>query len=134
MYDVINFIFLMSTNKSISYILCNKDIIVNLYKLRFLSSHFYFQPNKWVFHPPTFPPLQPNTHEEKLRICLVTVFSLIFCFQKQFFTFEIKKLVWQLKMDRKQKLFSKFNLWKKLKTCKMLFSVSIFQKSIKTRI
>ena len=46
MYDMINFIFLMITNKSISYILCNKDIIVNLYKLHFLSSHFYFQLNK----------------------------------------------------------------------------------------
>ena len=59
----------MSTNKSISYILCNKGIIVNLYKLHFLSSHFSFQPNKRVFHPPTFPPLQPNTHEGKLNIC-----------------------------------------------------------------
>ena len=65
MYDVINFIFLMSTNKSISYILCNNDIIVNLYKLHFLSSHFYFQPNKRVFHLSTFSPLHPNTHEEK---------------------------------------------------------------------
>ena len=45
----------MSTNKSISYLLCNKGIIVNLYKLHFLSSHFSFQANKRVFHPPTFP-------------------------------------------------------------------------------
>ena len=58
----------MSTNKSISQILCNKGIIVNLYKLHFLSSHFSFQPNKRVFHPPTFSPLQPNTHEGKLNI------------------------------------------------------------------
>ena len=29
--------------------------MVNLYKLLFLSSHFSFQPNKRVFHPPTFP-------------------------------------------------------------------------------
>ena len=36
----------MNTNKSISYILCNKGIIVNLYKLHFLSTHFYLQPNK----------------------------------------------------------------------------------------
>ena len=58
----------MSTNKSISYLLCNKDIIVNLYKFHFLSSHFSFQPNKRVFHPPNFPSFQPNTHEEKLNI------------------------------------------------------------------
>ena len=32
----------MSTNKSISYLLCNNGIIVNLYKLHFLSSHFSF--------------------------------------------------------------------------------------------
>ena len=42
--------------------------MVNLYKLFFLSSHFSFQPNKRVFHPPTFPSLQPNTHEGKLNI------------------------------------------------------------------
>ena len=58
----------MSTNKSISYLLCNKSIIVNLYKLHFLSFHFSFQPNKRVFYPPTFPSLQPNTHERKLNI------------------------------------------------------------------
>ena len=55
----------MSTNKSISYILCNKGIIVNLYKLHFPSSHFSLQSNKKVFHPSTFPPLQPNTQKEK---------------------------------------------------------------------
>ena len=74
MYDMINFIFLMSTNKSISYILCNKDIIVNLYKLHFLSSHFYFQLNKKNFHPPIFSPLQPNTHEEKLNFFYLSTF------------------------------------------------------------
>ena len=58
----------MSTNKSISYLLYNKGIIVNLYKLHFLSSHFSFQPNKRVFHPSTFPSLKPNTHERKLNI------------------------------------------------------------------
>ena len=58
----------MSTNKSISYILCNKGIIVNLYKLYFLSFPFSLQPNKRVFHSPTFPPLQPNTQEGKLNI------------------------------------------------------------------
>ena len=50
---------------SISYMLYNKDMIVNLYKLHFPSSLFSFQPNKKVFHPPTYPPLQPNTHKEK---------------------------------------------------------------------
>jgi len=41
---------------------------------------------------------------------LVTVFSLIFCFQKQFYIFETKKILWQAKMNKKQKLFLKFNL------------------------
>ena len=55
----------MSVNISISYILYKNDIIVNLYKLHFPSSPFSLQPNKKVFHPPTFPPLQSNTHEGK---------------------------------------------------------------------
>ena len=38
-------------------ILYNKDIIVNLYKLHFPSSHFSLQLNKIFFLPPTFPPL-----------------------------------------------------------------------------
>ena len=46
-------------------LLYNKDIIVNLYKLHFLFSHFSLQPNKKVFHPPTFPPLQPIIHKGK---------------------------------------------------------------------
>ena len=58
----------MSINKSIFYQLCNKGIMVNLYKLLFLSSHFSFQPNKRVFHPSTFSFLQPNTYEGKLNI------------------------------------------------------------------
>ena len=58
----------MSVNIFISYILYNKDIIVNLYKLHFSSSLFPLQPNKKVFHPPTFPPLQRNTHEGKPNI------------------------------------------------------------------
>ena len=37
-------------------------------------------------------------------------FPLIFGFQKQFSIFETKKLVWQSKMNRKEKLFSKLNL------------------------
>ena len=55
----------MSVNISISYISYKKDIIVNLYKLHFPSSSFSLQPNKKVFHPPTFPPLQLNTLERK---------------------------------------------------------------------
>ena len=58
----------MSTNKSIFYLLYNKSIIVNLYKLHFLSSHFSFQANRRVFHPLTFPSLQLNTHERKLNV------------------------------------------------------------------
>ena len=34
-------------------LLYNIDIIVNLYKLYFLSSHFSLQPNKNVLYPPT---------------------------------------------------------------------------------
>ena len=67
----------MSTNKSIFYLLCNKGIIVNLYKLYFLSSHFSFQPNKRVFHLPIFPPLQPITHKGKLNIFYPPIFSLL---------------------------------------------------------
>ena len=67
----------MSTNKSIPYLLCNNGIIVNLYKLHFLSSHFSFQPNKRVFHPPTFSFLQPNTYEGKLNIFHPPTFSLL---------------------------------------------------------
>ena len=37
-------------------------------------------------------------------------FPLIFFFQKQFSIFETKKLVWQLKINKKQKLLSKLNL------------------------
>ena len=57
----------MSTNKFISYLLCNKDIIVNLYKLHFLSSHFSFQQTK-EFSTSHFPSIQPNTYEKKLNI------------------------------------------------------------------
>ena len=38
------------------------------------------------------------------------VFLLFFCFQKQFSIFGTKKLIWQPKMNRKQKLFPKLNL------------------------
>ena len=65
---MINLYYLISINKFISYILCNKGIIVNLYKLHFPSSSFSLQPNKKVFHPPNFPLPQPNTQEGKLNI------------------------------------------------------------------
>ena len=58
----------MCINKYISYLLCNKGIIVNLYKLNFSSFHFSLQPNKRVFHSLTFLPLQSNTEEGKLNI------------------------------------------------------------------
>ena len=64
----------MSVNISISYILHNKDIIVNLSKLHFSSFPFSLQPNKRVFHPPTFPPLQPNTHGGKSNLFYLPTF------------------------------------------------------------
>ena len=67
----------MSISKSISYLLCNKGIIVNLYKLHFLSFHFSFQLNKIIFHLPTFPSLQPNTHKGKLNIFYSPTFPLL---------------------------------------------------------
>ena len=65
----------MSVNISISYISYNKDIIVNLYELHFLSSSFFLQLNKRVFHHPTFLPLQPNTHERKPNFFYPPIFS-----------------------------------------------------------
>ena len=56
-------------------LLYNKDIKVNLYKLHFSSSLFSLQPNKKVFHPPTFPPLQPKTHEGKSNLFYPPTFS-----------------------------------------------------------
>ena len=55
----------MNINKFISYLLlCNKGIIVNLHKLHFPSFPFSLQPNKRVFHPPTFPSSHnfPSSH------------------------------------------------------------------------
>ena len=52
----------------ISFLLPNSDIIVNLYKLYFLSSHFSSQPNKKVFLLPTFLSSQPNTYKRKLNL------------------------------------------------------------------
>ena len=46
----------MSKNKYISYLLCNNGILVNLYKLYFLFSYFFFlQLNKRVFYIFVFP-------------------------------------------------------------------------------
>ena len=67
----------MSVNISISYILYNNDIIVNLYKLHFPSFLFSLQPNKKVFYLPTFPALQPNTHKGKPNIFHPSTFSLL---------------------------------------------------------
>ena len=67
----------MSTNKSISYILCNHGITVNLYKLHFLSFSFFLQPNKRIFHPPIFSPLQSNTQEKKTKYFLSFYFSTL---------------------------------------------------------
>ena len=67
----------MSKNKYIFYLLCNKGIIVNLYKLYFSSYPFSLQPNKRVFHPLTFPPFQPNTQEGKLNIFYPPTFPLL---------------------------------------------------------
>ena len=55
-------------------LLYNKDIIVNLYKLHFPSFPFSLQLNKKVFHSLTFPPLQPNTHEEKSNLFYFLIF------------------------------------------------------------
>ena len=64
----------MSTKKIISYILCNKGIRINLYKLHFLSFNFSPQPNKEFFISLTFPPLQLNTHKEKLKFSIIPLF------------------------------------------------------------
>ena len=68
-------------------LLYNKDIIVNLYKLYFLSSLFSLQSNKKVFHPPTFTPLQPNT-QGKTKSFLSSHFSILpLIFHPQTFPF-----------------------------------------------
>ena len=61
-----NTLTLLHSPTSLTFLLLyNKNIIVNLYKLHFPFSPFSLKPNKKIFHPPTFPPLQPNTHERK---------------------------------------------------------------------
>ena len=42
--------------------------MINLYQLHFLFSYFSSQPNKKIFHPSTFPPLQSNTNERSLNL------------------------------------------------------------------
>ena len=83
--------YVMSTNKSISYILCNKDIIVYLYKLHFSSFPFSFQPNKKVFHPLTFPPLQPNTQKGQLNIFYPLTFPSSHNFSSSHFSTPLTK-------------------------------------------
>ena len=58
----------MSIISSISYLLWNKGIRVDLHKLHFLSSNFSPQSNNRVFHPSIFPSLQPNIYKKKLNI------------------------------------------------------------------
>ena len=64
----------MNVNISISYILYNNDIIVNLYKLHFLSSIFSLKPNKKFSTFPLFPPLQPNTPKGKPNLFYPFIF------------------------------------------------------------
>ena len=52
-----------------------KGICVNLYNY-FLSSHFYFQPNKKVFHSSTFPPSK-LTQMRETKISSILLFFLI---------------------------------------------------------
>ena len=109
MYDVVNLYYLMSTNKSFSYILCDKGIIVNLYKLHFPSFPFSLQPNKRVFHPPTFSPFQPNTQEGKLNIFYLLTFSSFHNFSSSyFFTFLTKRTPNETIKKKKPTNFFKF--------------------------
>ena len=56
--------------------------MVILYKLYFLTSHFFSQSNKRVFHPSIFLPSQPNTYKRKLNLFYLSIFlsSLNFLF------------------------------------------------------
>ena len=59
-----------------------------------------------------------------LRVCLVTVFPLIFCFQKQFSIFEVKKLVLATQKGQKTKIVLKTQFVKEIKNMqKTIFSV-----------
>ena len=59
-------------------------------------------------------------------IYLVTIFPFIFCFKKQLYIFEAKKLVWQPKIDTKIKTVLKTQFVKEIdnmqKTVFKLFS------------
>ena len=82
----------MNINKFISYLLlCNKGIIVNLHKLHFSSFHFSLQPNKRVFHPPTFLSLQRNTKEGKLNIFHILTFPSSYNFPSSHFYTPLSK-------------------------------------------
>ena len=95
----------MSTYKFISYLLCNKGIIVNLYKLYFPSFPFSLKPNKRVFHSLTFPPLQPNIQEEKLNIFYPPTFPSSHNFSFSHFSIlPTKKTLIQNKMSNRFKL------------------------------
>ena len=81
----------MIINKSISYLLCNKGIIVNLYKLYFSSFFFFLSPNKRIFHSLTFPPFQPNTQERKVNIFYPPTFSSSHNFSSSHFSIPLSK-------------------------------------------
>ena len=49
-------LYIIKKKKVLPFILFNRDMMVNLYKL-------YFQQNKKVFRSSTFPLSQPNTNE-----------------------------------------------------------------------
>ena len=85
MYDVVNFILFNSINKSISYILYNNDIIVNLYKLHFSFFPFSFQPNKRFFHPPTFPPFNQTHKRESQIFSILSLFHFPIIFHSSTF-------------------------------------------------
>ena len=53
----------------------SRCFVLHLYKYYFISSHFYFQSNKRVFHHFTFLS-QLNTHERKVNILYPTLFHL----------------------------------------------------------
>ena len=81
----------MSINKYISYLLCNKGIIVNLYKLYFSSFLFSLLPNKRVFHSLTFPLFQPNTQEGKVNIFYPPTFPSSHNFLSSHFSIPLTK-------------------------------------------
>ena len=67
----------MRLNKVVSYILCNKDIIVNLYKLHFLSSHFSLNQTK-VFSTLSFfhPSNQTHMRENQIFSIIILIFYI----------------------------------------------------------